>query len=312
MQISTTTRTALAALFTGAIAIGFAPILVRFSEVGPSATAAYRVLFALPILGLWMRAEQADIACLPTEQSRVRKDLSWLILAGLFFTGDLAIWHWSLQFTTVANSTLLTNIAPVFVAIGAWLFLDETIKPLFVLALALSLGGAALLASARIELSPGHLRGDLLAILAALFYAGYLLTIKQLRRRFGSAIIMTVSGIVSCACFFIVAALSRETIWPTSPRAWLVVAGLGLVCHLGGQAFITYALGHLPASFSSVSLLVQPFVAAVLAWVLLKERLTLWQWVGGIVVLLGIFLAGRRIGWNAAAETKKEIKQAQL
>ena len=80
---------------------------------------------------------------------------------------------------------------------------------------------------------------------------------------------------------------------PLTARGWLAVAALGVVSHLAGQTLIAFALGHLPASFSAVTLLLQPLIAALLAWVVLDERLTLWQWAGGLVILSGIFVASR-------------------
>jgi drug/metabolite transporter (DMT)-like permease len=78
---------------------------------------------------------------------------------------------------------------------------------------------------------------------------------------------------------------------PQSVKGWGAVVALGLVSHVGGQTLIAYALGRLPASFSAVSLLLQPVVAALLAWPILGEPITLRQILGGIVVLGGIALA---------------------
>lgn len=291
MERTKAIRAAFIALLLGALCIGFAPILVRYSEVGPSATAFYRLLFALPLLWAWMWLDQPKTPA--HRRPTTRNDFVLLAVAGLFFTGDLALWHWSLQFTSVANSTLLTNFAPLFVTIGAGLFLREKITGTFVTGMLVAFAGAALLVSGRIEFRPQQAWGNALAILTAVFYAGYLLTIKQLRERFTTPTTMAWSGIVSCLSLWVLAVLSNETLIPATAFGWFAVIALALVSHLGGQTLITYALGHLPAAFSSVTLLLQPLVAAMLAWVLLKERLNLWQWTGGIVILGGIFLAGR-------------------
>src|SRR3989442_46400 len=121
---------ALAAVMGGATGIGFAPILVRLSQVGPSATAAFRILLALPLLWGLLKLEQGKNP--RAVQPSGRRDFGMLAVAGLFFTADLSIWHWSLQFTSVANSTLLTNFAPIFVTLGARVLLGEKISALFV------------------------------------------------------------------------------------------------------------------------------------------------------------------------------------
>jgi len=285
-------RAALGALAAGAGCIGFAPVLVRLSDVGPSATAFYRLLFALPFLWVWMWVDQSKSPV--TTRPATAKDFLVLAIAGLFFTADLALWHWSLQFTSVATSTLLTNFAPLLVTAAAAIFLREKITRQFVMGMLIAVGGAGLLVVDRIEFRQHQALGNALAVLTAVFYAGYLLTVKVLRARFRTPAIMAWSGVVSCVSFLVVALLSNETVIPASAGGWLAVIALALISHLGGQALIPHALGHLPASFSSVTLLLQPVVAALLAWVLLKERLTLWQWTGGVIILCGIFLAGRK------------------
>jgi drug/metabolite transporter (DMT)-like permease len=136
-----TQRIALITLVLGACAIGFAPIFVRLSEVGPAATASYRLLIALPVFWLWASLER------PTAKGSPRRwsNAGGLVLAGLFYAGDLALWHWSIRYTTVANATLLTNLAPIFVTAGAWLLFRERITRGFLAGLAIALTGTALL-----------------------------------------------------------------------------------------------------------------------------------------------------------------------
>lgn len=280
---------ALMALLAGAIGIGFAPIFVRLSEVGPSATAGYRVLFALPVLWAWLRYERARGRC--SVQPATRREFHWIGLAGLLFTGDLAVWHWSLQYTTVANSTLLANFAPVLVTLGGWLMWGEKLTRRFLAGMVMGLFGATLLVGIHSQFHVQNLPGDLLALGAAVFYAGYLLCLKQLRRRYDGLTIMAWTGLVACAGFFLAALPAGETLWPRTMSGWLVLVSLGLVSHLGGQTLIAFAVGHLAASFSSVGLLLQPVVAGILAWIFFQERLDAVQGLGGILVLAGIALA---------------------
>ena len=129
------------ALIGGATGIGFAPVLVRMSETGPTATAFFRLLFAVPLIWIWATWDRRQH---PTSrQPATRKDFLMLGMAGLLFTADLSIWHWSLQFTTVTNSTLLTNVAPIFVTIGARILFGDRIKLSFVIGMVLAIGGAA-------------------------------------------------------------------------------------------------------------------------------------------------------------------------
>ncbi|CAA6605055.1 conserved membrane hypothetical protein [Rhodospirillaceae bacterium LM-1] len=280
-------RIALAALLLGAVGIGFAPILVRLSPLGPSATAFYRLLLSLPILGLWLAWECYAKKRLPFRAG----DIKGLSVAGLCFAADLAVWHWALLLTSVANATLFPNFAPIYVTLAGWILFKQGVRPLFILGMGLALGGAILLMGENLQLGGSHLAGDLLAQLTAVFYAGYIVAVGRLRSRLSTAAIMTVSGAITTPVLLLVAVASGEALWPEPGKGWEALIALALVSHVGGQSLIAYALAHLPAPFGSVVLLLQPLVAALLAWVLLGESLTLLAMLGGLVILAGILLA---------------------
>ncbi len=282
-------RRALVALLGGATAIGVAPILVRLSEVGPTATAFWRLALALPVLWLWMSAtERQRVARAGARASR------WPLLAsGLFLAGDLGVWHQSIRFTSVANATLLANLAPVFVAIASWLLLGTRITGLFLAGMALAMTGVALLVGQSAGGGDASTLGDALGVVTAVFYAGYLLAVQRLRARFSTATLMAYNALITALVLLPITLLSRERLLPDSLAGWGVLWGLALGSHVGGQGLITYALAYLPATFSSVTLLLQPVLAALFAWLLLGEALGPWQAVGGAVVLAGIVLARR-------------------
>lgn len=286
-----TTELALTALVGGGITIGFAPILVRLSEVGPGATAFWRVLLALPALWLWMSIEPRQAA--PARRPASRRDFRLLLLAGLFFAGDIGMWHWSLSFTTVANATLLVNFAPIFVTLGGWLLFRKRVGLTFVFGMAAALMGAILLIGVSFSLNPQYFLGDFLALVAAAFYAAYMLSVKYLRADFSVATIMGWGGLSMCATLLVMTLVAGESLLPPSFRGWLVLLTLAWLIHIGGQGLIAFAMAHLPAAFSAVTLLIQPLTAAILAWLLLSEAIGPWQALGGVLVLIGIFVARR-------------------
>jgi drug/metabolite transporter (DMT)-like permease len=215
------------------------------------------------------------------------------MLPGLFFAGDLAVWHWSIKLTSIANATLFANAAPIFVGLVAWRFLGQRFTTLFVAGMILAIGGAGLLLWDSAHVQSTQLLGDVLGLVTALFYAAYLLSVAHARRRYSTPTIMLWSGIAGAAVLLPLAALSGESLVPLSAHGWLVLVGLALVSQAGGQSLITYTLAHLPTTFGAVSLLWQPVAAACLAWAFLGEPLGPRQLVGGFVVLAGIFLAQR-------------------
>ncbi len=299
-------RLPLIALLSGAVAIAFAPIFVRLSPLEPTATAFHRLFLALPVLWLWLAVEgggrrtggRPDPQPDPQPGARIRAplgraDLIGLGICGLFFAGDLAFWHWSIRYTSVANATLLANFAPVFVALAGFLFYGERFSRTFLVGMAVALAGACVLMGRSIHLSAENALGDALGLITAVFYAGYIVSVGRLRARLSTATIMAGSGLVTCAALLPIALLSGEALIPETAAGWLVLLGLALVSHCGGQSLIAFALAHLPAAFSSVSLLLQPAVAAGLAWVLLGEALGWVQGTGALAILAGIALARR-------------------
>ncbi len=281
-------RPALAALLVGATCIALSPIFVRVSEAGPTATAFWRVALAVPALWLLYPIRQK------ARGSAATAHWPLFLAAGAAFAGDLGFWHSSIKLTSVANSTLLANLASLFVTLAAWVFLRQRPRGLFLAGLAAALAGVALLVHASLEFSPTGLAGDALGVVTAMFYAGYILAVKGLRDRGESTLrLMAATSTITALFLFPIALASGEQMLPATAFGWWMLIGLALVSHAAGQGLIAYALAHLPAPFSSVSLLFQPVMAAMFAWVLLSEPLVPLQIAGACVVLAGIYLAGR-------------------
>jgi drug/metabolite transporter (DMT)-like permease len=273
---------AVSALVFGAAAIGFAPILARLTETGPSAAAFWRLAFAAPLLALLaFRSSQPSAA-----PSR------WAIAAGVFFALDMAFWHYGLVFTSVANATVLTNLTPVVVTVAAWLLLGERPKRLFVAALALAVGGAVVMATAKGSGGQGTNPplGDMLSAVTALWYGGYFLCVRQAREGSTASSVMFWAGVTGAPLLLIAAFALGEDVLPASAAGWGACAALGLM-HVAGQGSIAWALGRLPTALAAVTVLVQPVVAAVLGWLVFSERVTPVQGLGAATLLAGVVLA---------------------
>jgi drug/metabolite transporter (DMT)-like permease len=296
-QMTTGNRWALIALLTGALLIALAPIFVRLSETGPTATGFWRLALAAPVLIAW------DVVCRKrTRSSRThrasRPYVGLLIVAGLCFAGDLAAWHTSIELTSVANATLLANAAPIFVAAAAWAWLGERPTLLFSAGLVMAIVGGFLLARASAGTAQSRLAGDALGLLTAVFYAGYLLAVKMLRARHSASTVMAGSSVVGALALLPLALTLGDTMLPASPAGWAVLIALALLSQVLGQGLIAWALGHLTASFSALGLLTQTIAAAALAWALFGESFTVLQSIGIILVAAGLVIA--RSGDEAA------------
>jgi drug/metabolite transporter (DMT)-like permease len=292
------THRPLIALFLGALGIAFAPMFTRdiqdFGGVDPTVAAFWRVALAAPLLFLLMFLLRSRR---PTARLSKR---DWLLLAvpGLFFCGDLISWHWSFEYTSQANATLLANVAVIVVTLASWLWLKERFGRLFILGGITALVGLAILLRVDFHIGAQTGRpvtfGDGLALVTALFYGGYLLSVKILRARYTTLQVMAVSSLACAVVTLPFALASKQQFFPTTAAGWASALGLGWIAHCVGQGFIAYALARLPANFSVVALLGQPMLVAVIEWIRYDKLLTPMQMVGGGVILTGIVLA--RVG----------------
>ena len=291
-------RVAFAGLLCGMVLTSFSAIFVRLSELGPTATAFHRLLLALPVLWLWRALEGKETA--RAQRPRNIRELALLGLAGFFFAGDLALLHWSIHLTSVANATLLVNTYALLVMVGSFLIFGERFTGGFLAGSLIAVGGIGLLVSESLSFSLTNAAGDALGLGAALFYAGYLLCVVQLRARFGVVTILIWSGATGTAVLGLAALATGERLIAGSVAGWTVLVALALVSQVAGQGLIAYALAHLRAGLSSVNLLIQPALTAMWAWIMLAEPLSPVQALGIAVTLGGVMVARRGSGSAAS------------
>ena len=268
----------------GTLGIAFAAIFVRLAlPAPPVVTAFYRVAIAMALLWTWLLASGQWHR--PTNALVGRS-----LLAGLFFGLDMALWNTAVVETSVANATLLVNTTPILV--GAWAFLRGEPPDRFVVGggLLAALGAAWLVGA---DLGDGALRGDLLALGAAFFYAGYLVVMKELRGALDAVRAVAIAGVAAALVLGATAFAQGDPFAGFPARSWLVFVACAVVSHLGGVLGIVWALRGLRATFAAVALLAQPVGTALLGWWILGEGLGLAQWWGGGLVVAGILLAAQ-------------------
>jgi drug/metabolite transporter (DMT)-like permease len=273
---------AVLALFTGACVIGVAPILVRLADAGPAAIGFWRLLFSLPLL----------FALAARSGAGVGGPFRLGTLAGIAYALDLGFWHYGIANTSVGKATVLTNLTPIVVTAVAWIFLKQRPARLFLLAVSLAVAGAWIMAMAKGlgAVGPNPALGDALSVATAFWYALYFIAVGAARREASAARVMFWSSLTGVPLLLGAALLLGERVLPGSAGGWAACLGLGIV-HVAGQGSIAWALGRLPASVASVTVLVQPVVAAFLGWILFDELFSAWQTVGAAIALTGVVLA---------------------
>ena len=292
-----TAFTAIAALFVGIFAVSFAAIFIRMSEqeLGPYATIAHRYWIATIALGLWVGFKRFRQRLQPPEVTPTQSltQLEWILLlaGGAIAALDLCLWAVSLTQTSVANAAVLGNLAPLFTALGAWLLGTQVFDNRFVGGLALALGGAFTIGAQDFQLVPSHVQGDALAFLSAVFFSGYLLTIERLRERLSSTTILLGCSAIASVVSVAIALYFEDQFFPMSWQGWLAVVGLALISQTIGQSLVAYSLNQLSSGLVAITFLLEPVVAAAVAWVLFAETLSLLNAIGFTLVILGIYVA---------------------
>ena len=275
------------ALGIGVVCIAWSALFVRWAGVSGPASAFYRALVATIVLvpcWLW-RGRRRQLAVRP---------VSLGALAGLFFAFDLALFNSAVLSTSAANATLLGNNAPILVGLGSWVVFRKRPTTIFWIGLTLALVGSACIVGSDALTPAAFGSGDVMAICASIFFAAYLLTIGRVRSDLDTLTLTTLAVAASSVVLLIFCLVLGVPLSGYSAHAWLSLIGLGLVSQVGGYLAITYALGHLPATVTSVGLLGQAPLTAVLAIPLLGEPLSASQIIGGLLVLAGIYVVNRR------------------
>jgi drug/metabolite transporter (DMT)-like permease len=275
------------ALVAGIVCIAWSAIFVRWTDIPGPASAFYRMLIPAVVL----------LPTFATDRRRERIDgRTWLIvgLGGLFFALDLALYNTAILRTSAANATLLGNNTPIVVGLLTWIVFRRRPQPAFWLGLVLAIGGSVVILWGDLARHAQFGVGDIMALGAAACFAVYLLATEKVRTTTSTLTFLRLSIIATTLVLLVLNFTMGISLRVPHRHTWWALLGLGLVSQLGGYLALTYALGHLPATITSISLLTQGPLTAAMAAVLLGEPLTLPQIVGGALVLFGVGLAHRQ------------------
>lgn len=287
------------ALAIGISALSLSAMFVRWAEAPGPITGFYRLLISTIFLSPIFIRQQKQLEPIKN------KYLIFPLFAGIFTAFDFAFWNSSLKFTTAANATLLGNTSPLWVALFALFFLREKLRGVFWLGLILALAGAALVMGSDFLKHPTLGLGDLMASTAAIFYASYQLTTQHGRKHIDPLRYTWLVGVSATLGMFIMNLVLGNSFSGYPPQTWIIFFLTAIVSQMIGYLAITYALGHLPASIVSPTLIGQPILTAILAIPMLGEIPNTTQWIGGAVALAGIYIVNQ-----SHMQTKEEIPNA--
>ena len=281
-------RKAYAVLALGVFAIGWSALFVRWTELPGWTSAFWRMALAQLVFVPWALASRPAGAARPNRSAS--RDA---VIAGVFFAADLALFNSAVMMSSAANATLLGTNAPIFVALGAWLLYRDRPTRRFWMGFALSFAGMVAIVGTDVLRQPRLGVGDAFAVGGAACYAGYLLYVRRSRQSIDALTFSAISGVAAAATLLVICLVIGTPLRGYSAQSWWALIGLALVTQVVGHLSVAYALGRLPVSRTSIALLGQAPLTAVLAVPLLGERLTMLQFVGGALVLAGIFVVNR-------------------
>ncbi len=278
-------------LLGGIIAVSTASIFIKLCDAPALIIAAYRMVLASLLL--------MPFACYQkTWRGWGRAEWGWSLLSGLFLSLHFAFWIASLKYTSVASSVVLVTTHPVFVGIGAWLFLKERPGMNLILGIVLSVLGSGLIGYGDVSASKQALTGDGLSLLGAIAASGYLLVGRKMRK--DRNLISYIFPVYSTAGLILVlfALIFQNPFFGYSSSTYLYLLLLALIPQLIGHTTFNWALKYLPASAVAITILGEPIGSTLLAYFILGEGLTGWKILGGISIFSGILIALRKKALN--------------
>lgn len=268
-------------LVIGVLSISIFPVLVKWAPVSGITSAFYRMfigfLCLLPYVLIKNKMEK------PTPSQ-------WfpILLCGIIFGSDIAVWNMSIQYSNATQATLLTNLAPVWVGIGTFLFLPQKPTLRFWLGTATAILGLIILIGLDTFAQMRFDKGFLLAVLSGMLYASYMLVSKSVLNKMSIVSFMTYSMAVSSIYLAVICIIMKQPLWNFTPLVWGVLFIQGLICQLLGWLAISFSVKKMDASRVSLSLLSQSVVTGFIAWLFINEKISVQMIVGGLIILLGI------------------------
>ncbi|MCC9042478.1 DMT family transporter [Myroides sp. M-43] len=274
------------ALFIGIICISIFPVIVKLNLTPSLISAFYRMaiaaVFVVPYAIFTRQIKLYDT-----------KTMGLIVLCGIFFGSDIAVWNYAIQGSSATQATLLTNLAPVWVGIGSYLFLSTKPTSNFWIGTVFAILGMVVLIGVEVFMDFSFDLPFAFGILSGILYACYILMSKKVLSTVGVIPFMTYSLLVSSVFLAIVNLIAGSpfTGWPA--EGWVTLVIQGIICQLLAWLLISYSTQHMRATRVSLSLLSQALLAAILAWAFLDEQITMQMIIGGMIILIGIAITFR-------------------
>lgn len=275
-----------AVLALGVLSVSASAIFVKLCSAPSGVIAFYRLFFTvLFMLPIFLKKQHIR------ELGSIRKT-DWLFstVAGILLAFHFILWFESLNFTSVASSTVLVTLQPIFAFLGTFIFFKEKQSSKAMISGIIAVVGSIIISWGDLRISGTALFGDFLALIACAFVTGYLLFGQTVRKRISLITYTFIVYFMSAVTLFIYALATREPLIPSRSSDWIYFILLALFPNLLGHSLFNWSLKWLSASTISMAILFEPVGATILAYFLLNQNVVWTQILGGIIVIAGILL----------------------
>ena len=272
-------------IIIGVVSVSLSAIFVKLAEAESGVIAFYRMLFSVLIMSpLFFMKYKHELKYLNKRE--------WLFtsIAGIFLAFHFILWFESLNYTSVASSTVLVTLQPIFALVGTYLFFKEKITLKAIGATVVAISGSVLIAWGDFKVSGDAFFGDVLALIACALVTGYFLFGQEVRKGLSLITYTMVVYSVSTVVLFIYVLVADQSFGPYESKEWIMFLLLAIVPNLLGHNLFNWAIKYVSTNIISITILFEPIGATILAFFIFGEFLTLSQILGGIVVIVGITL----------------------
>ena len=272
-------------IIIGIISVSLSAIFVKLSSADSGIIAFYRMLFTVLLMSpIFFYKYLHELKLLTRKQ--------WLFstIAGIFLAFHFILWFESLNYTSVASSTVLVTLQPIFAFVGTYIFFKEKVSIKGIIGALIAIGGSVLIAWGDFKISGQALYGDILALVACALVTAYFLFGQEVRKHLSLMTYTMVVYSISTIVLFIYCVIKEESFGPYASNEWIIFLLLAIIPNLLGHNMFNWAIKYVSANVISVSILFEPIGAAILAFFIFNENLTHFQLIGGGIVIVGIML----------------------
>ncbi|MCJ8009483.1 DMT family transporter [Lederbergia wuyishanensis] len=273
------------ALIVGVLSVSTSAIFVKLSSADAAVIAFYRLFFSVVLMiPIFFPKYIKEVFLMNT------KEWSFSIIAGIFLAFHFILWFESLNYTTVASSTVLVTLQPLFAFVGTFLLFNEKFSSKAILCAIIAIFGSVIISWGDFKISGSALYGDFLALAACAFITAYLLFGQEVRKRISLIAYTFTVYFISSIVLFIYVLFTGSRLYPYPSADWIYFLLLALIPTLLGHTLFNWSLKWLSTSTISMAILFEPVGAAILAVYILNESIIWTQIIGGLIIIISVTL----------------------